>query len=86
VARILIVGGGCRGRRVASQLVEGGHSVRITTRSEVGRAVVCAPISMKRSAVRPRCTPMHNRASSPESDSGAIEKRISTARSRSSPR
>src|SRR5690348_12643920 len=38
VARILIVGGGCRGRRLAGQLLEEGHSLRITTRSEAGRA------------------------------------------------
>jgi uncharacterized protein YbjT (DUF2867 family) len=43
VARILIVGGGCRGRRLASTLVgEGhdGHAVRITTRAETGRAAI----------------------------------------------
>lgn len=41
VARILIVGGGCRGRRLAAQLVkEGGHAVRITTRGEAGRAAI----------------------------------------------
>jgi uncharacterized protein YbjT (DUF2867 family) len=41
VARILIVGGGCRGRRLAAQLVkEGGHAVRITTRGESGRAAI----------------------------------------------
>jgi uncharacterized protein YbjT (DUF2867 family) len=37
VARILIVGGGCRGRQLASTLVDEGHAVRITTRSEAGR-------------------------------------------------
>jgi hypothetical protein len=43
VARILIVGGGCRGRRLASALAgeeHGGHAVRITTRSEAGRAAI----------------------------------------------
>jgi hypothetical protein len=41
VARILIVGGGCRGRRLAEWLtVEGGHAVRITTRQESGRAAI----------------------------------------------
>jgi nucleoside-diphosphate-sugar epimerase len=40
VARILIVGGGCRGRRLASALVGEGHAVRITTRAETGRAAI----------------------------------------------
>jgi hypothetical protein len=41
VARILIVGGGCRGRRLAARLVEEGrHAVRITTRDESGRAAI----------------------------------------------
>jgi hypothetical protein len=43
VARILIVGGGCRGRRLASALAEeerGAHAVRITTRTETGRAAI----------------------------------------------
>ncbi len=44
VARILIVGGGCRGRRLASALTgeghRGGHAVRITTRAESGRAAI----------------------------------------------
>jgi glycine/D-amino acid oxidase-like deaminating enzyme len=40
VARILIVGGGCRGRCLAAQLVQGGHALRVTTRSEDGRAAV----------------------------------------------
>ena len=39
MARVLIVGGGCRGRRLAAELVqEGSYSVRITTRTESGRA------------------------------------------------
>ena len=37
MARILIVGGGCRGRQLAAGLVEDGHAVRITTREERGR-------------------------------------------------
>ncbi len=37
MARVLIVGGGCRGRRLAERLVDGGHAVRITTRTEAGR-------------------------------------------------
>ncbi len=40
MARILIVGGGCRGRRLAAGLLAGGHAVRITTRSEAGRAPI----------------------------------------------
>jgi hypothetical protein len=40
VARILIVAGGCRGRRLAEGLVGEGHAVRITTRSESGRAAI----------------------------------------------
>lgn len=43
MARILIVGGGCRGRRLARSLAgeaHGGHAVRITTRAETGRAAI----------------------------------------------
>jgi hypothetical protein len=40
VARILIVGGGCRGRRFAERMVEQGHAVRATTRGEDGRAAI----------------------------------------------
>jgi hypothetical protein len=40
VARILIVGGGCRGRRLAATLTGEGHAARITTRSEAGRAAI----------------------------------------------
>jgi hypothetical protein len=40
VARVLIVGGGCRGRRLASELTADGHAVRITTRTEAGRAAI----------------------------------------------
>jgi hypothetical protein len=40
VARILIVGGGCRGRRLASANVAAGHAVRISTRTEAGREAI----------------------------------------------
>jgi uncharacterized protein YbjT (DUF2867 family) len=40
VARILIVAGGCRGRRLAAELVREGHVVRITTRSEASRPAI----------------------------------------------
>jgi hypothetical protein len=40
VARILIVGGGCRGRSLAEQMVAEGHAVRASTRSEDGRAAI----------------------------------------------
>jgi hypothetical protein len=40
VARILIVGGGCRGRRLAVQMNESGHAVRVTTRTDAGRAAI----------------------------------------------
>jgi hypothetical protein len=40
VARILIVGGGCRGRHLAARLVERGHALRVTTRSEPARAAI----------------------------------------------
>jgi hypothetical protein len=40
VARILILGGGCRGRQLASELVGEGQAVRITTRTEAGRAAI----------------------------------------------
>ncbi len=40
MARVLIVGGGCRGRRLARELIDAGHTVRITTRSESGRAAI----------------------------------------------
>ncbi len=36
----MIVGGGCRGRRLAAGLLAAGHAVRITTRSEDGRAAI----------------------------------------------
>jgi hypothetical protein len=40
VARILIVAGGCRGRILAGGLQDDGHAVRITTRTEAGRAAI----------------------------------------------
>jgi hypothetical protein len=40
VARILIVAGGCRGRRLAGDLIGEGHAVRVTTRTEAGRAAI----------------------------------------------
>jgi hypothetical protein len=40
VARVLLVGGGCRGRRLAASLVDEGHAVRMTTRSAAGRAAI----------------------------------------------
>jgi uncharacterized protein YbjT (DUF2867 family) len=40
VARILIVGGGCRGRRLASELTVSGSAVRVSTRTEAGRAAI----------------------------------------------
>jgi hypothetical protein len=40
VARILIVGGGCRGTRLARTLLERGHAVRISSRSEQRRAAI----------------------------------------------
>jgi hypothetical protein len=40
VARILIVGGGCRGRRLAATLVDERYAVRITTRTESARAAI----------------------------------------------
>jgi hypothetical protein len=36
----LIVAGGCRGRRLARELVCQGHAVRVTTRAEAGRAAI----------------------------------------------
>ena len=40
MARILIVAGGCRGRRLSRELVGEGHAVRVTTRAESGRAAI----------------------------------------------
>ncbi len=36
----MIVGGGCRGRELAAQMVGEGHAVRVTTRTEAGRATI----------------------------------------------
>jgi hypothetical protein len=40
VARILIVGGGCRGRCLASEMGRAGHAIRVTTRTEDHRAAI----------------------------------------------
>jgi hypothetical protein len=40
MARILIVAGGCRGRRLGRELAADGHAVRITTRTDAGRAAI----------------------------------------------
>jgi hypothetical protein len=40
VARFLFVGGGARARALAADLVSEGHAVRITTRTEAGRAAI----------------------------------------------
>jgi hypothetical protein len=40
VARIMIVAGGCRGLQLASTLVADGHVVRVSTRTEAGRAAI----------------------------------------------
>ncbi|MGA2321752.1 MAG: hypothetical protein ABSG95_13580 [Solirubrobacteraceae bacterium] len=40
MARILIVGGGWRGRRLASEIAVEGHAVRISTRTEAGRGAI----------------------------------------------
>lgn len=40
MARILIVGGGCDGRRLARELVASGHAVRITTRTPARRGEI----------------------------------------------
>jgi nucleoside-diphosphate-sugar epimerase len=40
VARVLLVGGGCRGLALAADLVEDGHAVRATTRTEARRAAI----------------------------------------------
>jgi hypothetical protein len=36
----LILGGGCRGRRLAAEITDDGHAVRIVTRSEAGREAI----------------------------------------------
>ncbi len=40
MARVLIVGGGCRGRSLARGLAGEGHAVRVSTRTESGRAAI----------------------------------------------
>ena len=40
MARVLIVGGGCRGRELAAGVGRAGHAVRITTRTEAGRPAI----------------------------------------------
>jgi hypothetical protein len=40
VARLLIVGGGCRGLRLAEEAVREGHAVRVVTRTEDRRALI----------------------------------------------
>jgi hypothetical protein len=40
VARVLIVGGGCRGRQLAAELALAQHAVRITTRATSHRAAI----------------------------------------------
>ncbi len=42
MARILIVGGGCRGRRLASAMAAGGHAVRVSTRAPEGCEAIAA--------------------------------------------
>jgi hypothetical protein len=36
----MIVGGGCRGRLLAAEMVAEGHAVRVSTRTEAGRAAI----------------------------------------------
>jgi hypothetical protein len=36
----MIVGGGCRGRQLAAEMLADGHAVRISTRTEAGRAAI----------------------------------------------
>ena len=40
MARILLIGGGARGRALATDARAGGNVIRITTRSEAGRAAI----------------------------------------------
>ncbi len=40
MARVLIVAGGCRGRALAAAMFAEGHAVRVSTRSERGRAAI----------------------------------------------
>ncbi len=38
--RVLLVGGGCRGRALTRELLADGHAVRAVTRAEAGRAAI----------------------------------------------
>ncbi len=40
MARVLILGGGCRGRRLAAEVIDDGHAVRIVTRFDSRRAAI----------------------------------------------
>jgi hypothetical protein len=40
VARLLILGGGCRGRQLAAEVLREGHAARIVSRSEAGRRAI----------------------------------------------
>ncbi len=40
MARLLILGGGCRGRQLAAEVLRKGHAARIVTRSEAGRGAI----------------------------------------------
>jgi hypothetical protein len=40
MARLLIVGGGCRGRRLTQDLLRRGHAARVVTRTEAGRGPI----------------------------------------------
>ena len=40
MARILIIGGGCRGRELAREILAMGHAARITTRSPAAREAI----------------------------------------------
>ncbi len=40
VARLLILGGGCRGRQLAAEVLSEGHAARIVTRSEAHRGAI----------------------------------------------
>jgi hypothetical protein len=40
VARVLILAGGCRGRQLATTMLDQGHAVRVSTRTEAGRTAI----------------------------------------------
>jgi uncharacterized protein YbjT (DUF2867 family) len=40
MARLLIIGGGCRGLDLAREFAQSGHAVRVTTRADRGRAAI----------------------------------------------